>query len=76
MPKLKRKAVAKSKVIARSKSPPRPKAVTENKAKAATDSGAALHPLFFCEPEGHHDFLSPWSYSCFTVKDEDYESTG
>jgi predicted NAD-dependent protein-ADP-ribosyltransferase YbiA (DUF1768 family) len=76
MPKIKRKAVAKSEVPARPKSPPRPKTVTANKVKAATDSGAASRPLFFYEPESLHRFLSPWSYSCFTVKDEDYESAG
>ncbi|KAH7382212.1 hypothetical protein BKA66DRAFT_570507 [Pyrenochaeta sp. MPI-SDFR-AT-0127] len=78
MPKVKRKAMAKSRPPAKSKSKPRTKANPTAKAKAAADRSAESEPVFFCDPitSSEEGFLSPWWRYRFEVKGVTYKKAG
>jgi predicted NAD-dependent protein-ADP-ribosyltransferase YbiA (DUF1768 family) len=78
MPKVKRKAVAKSIPTANLRSNPRTKANPTSKAKTVAEKTAPAEPIFFCDPDtsSAEGFLSPWWRSNFEVKGVVYKKAG
>jgi predicted NAD-dependent protein-ADP-ribosyltransferase YbiA (DUF1768 family) len=78
MPKVKRKAVAKSVPAPNLRSSPRTKANPTSKAKTVAEKTAASEPIFFCDPDtsSAEGFLSPWWRSDFEVRGVVYKKAG
>ncbi|KAL5430279.1 hypothetical protein PMIN07_010139 [Paraphaeosphaeria minitans] len=60
----------------RSKALKIPKTLEKAKAVPEIKPPATSGRVFFHEPSDEHGFLSPWYTSHFSIKDEDYESSG
>jgi predicted NAD-dependent protein-ADP-ribosyltransferase YbiA (DUF1768 family) len=78
MPKIKRKAVAKSIPTANPRLSPRTKANPTSKAETVAYKTVVSEPIFFCDPDtlSEEGFLSPWWRSNFEVKGVVYKKAG